>query len=157
MFSSEVDCRDVKRQTALHLAALNDHKDTVKILLKAGADPSLQDHSLQTPRDLAAGKGIMALLNESYVVIPEPTPDPDSSTTSESSLSDSGVDIEYERPRSDDSRDDDSIYSHFSSRHRNIPSIFGGCHKTRSLCGFESDIEHVEESKKMQTHRRSSI
>ena len=157
---SEVNYRDVKRRTALHLAALKGQKDMVKVLLEAGADPSLQDHNLQTPRDLAARrnqKGIMALLTGSHVVIPDSTPDLHSSTTFESRVSDFGMDTDYERPRSDDSRDDDSVYSHRSSRQRNSPSIRGGRHKTHSLCGFESDIEDGEESKKMRTQRRSSI
>ena len=157
---SEVNYRDIKRRTALHLAALNGQKDMVTVLLEAGADPSLQDHNIQTPRDLAARrnrKGIMALLTESHVEIPDSISDPDSSTTSESSISDFGVDTDYERPHSDDSRDDDSLYSNLSSNQRNSPSICGGRHKTRSLCGFESNMEDGEENKNTRTQRRSSI
>ena len=129
----------------------------VKVLLKAGADPSPQDHNLQTPRDLAAGKDIIALLTEIHVIFPDSTPDPDSSPTSDSNLSDSGLDTDSERPRRYDSRDDNSGYSLLSSYQRNSPSVLGGHHKTRSLCGFESDIEDCEESKEMRTQRRSSI
>ena len=157
---SEVDYRDVKRRTALHLAALNGHKGMVKVLLEAGADPSLRDHNLRTPRDLAAGrnrKDIIALLTGSYVVIHDSTRDSDSRTTSESRVSDFGADTDYERPRSDDSRDDDSVYSHFSSNQKNSPRLSSGRHKTHSLCGSESDIEVDEESENMRTQRRRSI
>ena len=157
---SEVNYRDLKRRTALHLAALNGHIDMVKVLLAADADPSLQDYNLDTPRDLAARrkwKDIMNLLAESRDVVPDSTPDPNSSTTSESSVSDFGVNTGYERPRRDDSRDDDSVYSDLSSNQREFPSLSGGRHKTHSLCGFESDIEDGEKSMNMRTQRRSSI
>ena len=160
-YGFEVDYRDVKRRTALHLAALKGHKDMVKILLESGADPSLLDHNLRTPRDLAAGrnrKDIVALLTESHVAFPDSNRDSDSRTTSEFRVSHFGVDTDYERPRSDDSRDDDSVYSGFLSDQRDSPRLCGGRDKTRSLCGFESDIEDDdEESENIRTQRRSSI
>lgn len=51
-----------------------------EILLEAGADPSLQDHNLQMPRDLAARRNrkfIMAILIGSHVAAPDSTADPD--------------------------------------------------------------------------------
>lgn len=157
---SVVDYPDLKRRTALHLAVLGGHKYMVQVLLEAGADPSLQDHNLQTPRDLGARrnrKGIMAMLIDSHVATPDSTPDPDLKATSESNASNLSVDSDYERPRSDASRDDDSVCTNSSWDEDNPPSVYDRRHETSSLCDFESDGEDDEDTKKMQTQRRSSI
>ena len=157
---SVVDYRDRKRRTALHLAALTGHKNMVKILLKAGADPCLQDHNLQTPRDLAARrnqKGIMAMLISSHIAAPSSTPNLDLNATSETEDSDSGVDSDYERPRSDDSRDEDSVHSSSWLDDGNPPKASGGRNKTRSLSEFESDVEDDEETEGRRIRRRNSI
>ena len=64
---------------------------------------------MATERDL---KDIIALLTESYIIISDLTRDLDSNITSEFRVLDFDLDIDYERPRSDNSRDNDSVYSH---------------------------------------------
>ncbi|BEP31749.1 MAG: hypothetical protein WBIAU1_12270 [Wolbachia endosymbiont of Drosophila biauraria] len=48
----------------MHVAAANGHEDVVKVLLEAGADPSLKDVDGKTPRDLTKDQGIIQLLEE---------------------------------------------------------------------------------------------
>ncbi len=48
---------DTEKFTALHYAAKNSDTDTLKILLKAKADPNLKDHKGQTPLHHAAAEG----------------------------------------------------------------------------------------------------
>ncbi len=43
----------IGRTTAMHMAALNDHSEGVKLLLRYGADPLLEDESGQTALQLA--------------------------------------------------------------------------------------------------------
>ena len=61
-FNSQADWRG---STPLHYAVLNDDDIMVKILLAAGSDPSLTTHhGNATPRDLAADKEIIRLLDK---------------------------------------------------------------------------------------------
>ena len=48
--------------TPLHTAVFNGHQDAAKLLLEAGADPSLRNKRGKTPRDLAKRAGSEALI-----------------------------------------------------------------------------------------------
>ena len=50
-------------QTPLHLAALGDHLDTLKLLLKCSADPNARDDKNRTPFDLASGNEVTNFLS----------------------------------------------------------------------------------------------
>ena len=94
---SVIGYRAQHRRTALRVAVLFGYKDVAKALLEAGADPSLQDKYLETPREIAAmghREEILAMLNESH----DRTPD---------STSDFSVDSDYERWQSDNSQVED--------------------------------------------------
>ncbi len=49
---SYVDCRDEKRRTALHYAAMSGLPDCVDLLLKSGANPDVPDHEGKRPCDV---------------------------------------------------------------------------------------------------------
>jgi hypothetical protein len=53
---------DPFHRSPLHWAVDRGHDDLVKLLLQHGADPTLKDLDGQTPRDLARGEGMKALL-----------------------------------------------------------------------------------------------
>lgn len=58
-----VNARDEHRRTPLHMAALGDHLEVVKLLLENGADVNSKDEKNETPLWLAAWHGYSDVLN----------------------------------------------------------------------------------------------
>ena len=54
---AQVDKADVKAQTPLFVAAVNQHWECAKILLEAGADPNGNEKNLCTPLAVMAQRG----------------------------------------------------------------------------------------------------
>ena len=54
---ADVNAKDERGRTPLHIAALNDHADAVATLIAAGADVNAKDGHGQTPLHLAADSG----------------------------------------------------------------------------------------------------
>ena len=54
---ADVNAKDERGRTPLHIAALNDHADAVSALIAAGADVNAKDNRGQTPLHLAADRG----------------------------------------------------------------------------------------------------
>lgn len=72
---SLANCFDA-RGTPLHEAARNGQAGSVRVLLKAGADPAMRDADGKTPRDLASEKNHAAVAELLRVPTPAKTPSP---------------------------------------------------------------------------------
>ncbi|KGA00790.1 hypothetical protein KP05_17100 [Cobetia amphilecti] len=58
----DVDHRNYSGQTALMMASLFGNEDIIKLLLQAGADPSIQDARGNTAQSLAAAQGLSRIV-----------------------------------------------------------------------------------------------